>query len=363
MTERPYWYWLTGIPGIGPRKTERLLERFGTPEKVFRADPGQLKGIPGITGTDINKICSSRDEGTVKNLYSSLKKQGIRLITKQDEEYPEQLAHIYDAPWVLYVKGKPLQTQYPMVAVVGARGCSAYGETIAKKLGAELSQAGVIVVSGMAVGIDSFAHKGVLQEDGITYAVMGCGIDKCYPASGIDLYMKIQNRGAILSEYPPGYPSARGCFPMRNRIICGMCQAVVVVEARKRSGSLITADMALEQGKDVFVVPGRLGDALSEGCHHLLQEGAMILTNVADILESIDIGRNFIIKNSINKNYMLEKEEQMVYSNLRLEPLHINEIVYRCGLPFSTVQSALVKLEMRGRVREYAPGYYVHQDI
>ena len=120
MTERPYWYWLTGIPGIGPRKTERLLERFGTPEKVFRADPGQLKGIPGITGTDINKICSSRDEGTVKNLYSSLKKQGIRLITRQDEEYPEQLAHIYDAPWVLYVKGKPLQTQYPMVAVVGA---------------------------------------------------------------------------------------------------------------------------------------------------------------------------------------------------------------------------------------------------
>ncbi len=363
MTEKLYWYWLTGIPGIGPRKTEHLLERFGTPGRVFRARPGQLEGIPGITGTDINKICSSRDEEAVKKNYDSMERQGIRLITRQDSEYPEQLAHIYDAPWVLYVKGKPLQLQYPMVAVVGARECSAYGEAIAKKLGAELSRAGVIVVSGMAAGIDSFAHKGVLQNDGITYAVMGCGIDKCYPASGIDLYMRIQKRGAILSEYPPGYPSAKGCFPMRNRIICGMCQAVVVVEARKRSGSLITADMALEQGKDVFVVPGRLGDALSEGCHRLLQEGAIILTNVKDILENMDIGRNFIMKNLKIANYLLEKEEQMVYSNLRLEPLHINEIVYQCGLPFPTVQSALVKLEMRGRVCEYAPGYYVRQDI
>lgn len=363
MTSKQYWHWLAGIPGIGPRKTGWLLECFGTPEGVFRAKPEQMAKVSGISETDIHKICASRDEKSIIHSYMSLKKQKIRLITRQDPEYPEHLAHIYDAPWVLYVKGSPLQLQHPMVAVVGARGCSPYGETVAKKLGWELSQAGVIVVSGMAVGIDSFAHKGVLQNDGITYAVMGCGIDRCYPASGIDLYMKIQERGAILSEYPPGFPSVRGCFPMRNRIICGMCQAVVVVEARIRSGSLITADMALEQGKDVFAVPGRLGDALSEGCHHLLQEGATILTSVTDILDNIDIGRNFIINNSKNKNYVLEKEEQMVYSNLRLEPLHINEIVYQCGLPFSCVQSLLVKLELRGRVREYAPGYYVRQEM
>lgn len=363
MTEKQYWYWLTGTAGIGSRKTGRLLEWFDTPEKVFRAKPGQLAQVHGITAADVQRICSCRDEKIIIHSYDSLKKQGIRMLTRQDPEYPKQLAHIFDVPWVLYVKGKTLQIQYPMVAVVGARGCSPYGEAVARKLGSELSQAGVIVVSGMAVGIDSFAHKGVLQNDGITYAVMGCGIDRCYPASSIDLYMKIQKRGAILSEYPPGYPSVRGCFPMRNRIICGMCQAVVVVEARKRSGSLITADMALEQGKDVFVVPGRLGDSLSEGCHRLLQEGANVLTNVTDILENIHIGRNFLIKNSLNQNYLLEKEEQMVYSILRLEPLHINEIVYQCGLPFSRVQPLLVKLEMCGRVREYAPGYYVRQDI
>lgn len=212
---------------------------------------------------------------------------GIRMLRLQDEEYPERLREIPHPPKELYVLGEIPKERIPTVAIIGARDCSEYGSYVATVLGAAMGHSGVQVVSGMARGIDGIGQEAALDAGGSTYAVLGCGVDVCYPAKNRPLYEKLQTGGGILSEYPPGTPPLPGYFPARNRIVSGLADAVVVVEAREKSGTLITVDMALEQGREVYVVPGRVTDPLSKGCNRLMKLGAGILLNTEDFVEEL----------------------------------------------------------------------------
>lgn len=281
-----YWYWLCNIPGIGSIRIKRLLECFLTPEGVYHAGRQELEHCRSMTAANIAAVLNSRHEEKIYQDFIGLEKKGIVFLHKDSRNYPKRLEQLYDMPYGLYCKGRAVIEESAVVAVVGARACSEYGKRAAWTLSKEFARMGIAVVSGMAAGIDTAAHQGCIAGGGRTYAVLGCGVDICYPRENIQLYMDIQKNGCLLSEYTTGTPPAAGRFPVRNRIISGMADAVIVVEARKRSGSLITVDQALEQNKEVFVVPGRIGEALSEGCHELIKQGAQMITEPQDILQS-----------------------------------------------------------------------------
>ena len=265
----------------------------------------------------------------------------IRRLRRRDAEYPGLLAAIHDPPPALFVRGggsDELLSQ-PAVALVGARACSSYGGSVARSLGRELASAGLVVVSGMARGIDGEAHRGAL-EAGVTVAVLGCGIDRDYPAAHAELARRICERGLIVSEYEPGVEPAPWRFPARNRIIAGLCEATVVVEARERSGALITADFALEEGRDVLAVPGEITSALSAGTNALLRLGAVPITCAADVLEL------FHLAPAVPTSARLGPEAQGLLERLRDGALTADELVRSSGVGPATVAAALIELEL-----------------
>lgn len=229
MERKLYWYWLNNISGIGTKKIEALVTFFGEPERIYHADAAALEKVSMLCEKDITSLIESRNMNAIQNNYEILLKKGIRFLSRGDEEFPEKLQHIYNAPWGLYVRGKKLFNTRRSIAIVGARNCSVYGMHVAKGFAEKLARAGFVIISGMARGIDIWAHRGALQGGGITYAVLGSGIDVCYPPSHIETYMHIQESGTILSEYNIGYPSRQGNFPMRNRLISGLADAILVV--------------------------------------------------------------------------------------------------------------------------------------
>ncbi|PWU23196.1 MAG: DNA-protecting protein DprA, partial [Candidatus Rokuibacteriota bacterium] len=249
---------------------------------AFAAETGaHVLSEPG--GSRFRGFAAAFDE---RRYRAELAERGVRWVARGDASFPTALAAIFDAPVGLFVRGEPSfgLLDRPAVAVVGARSCSAYGSHAARLLGRELAAAGLVVVSGLARGIDGEAHRGALEAGGATVAVLGCGVDRDYPAAHADLARRIAVSGLIVSEYAPGVEPAPWRFPARNRIIAGLCQATVVVEARERSGALITADLALEEGREVFAVPGEITSTLSAGTNHLLRQGATPVTAVADVL-------------------------------------------------------------------------------
>jgi DNA processing protein len=282
-----------------------------------------------------------------------LEARDLRWVARSDPAFPGRLAGIHDPPPGLFVRGSaPLDLlQRPTVAVVGARACSAYGTQVAAALGRELSAAGALVVSGLARGVDAAAHCGAL-ETGTTVAVLGCGIDRDYPRAHTDLARRIAESGLILSEYPPGVEPAPWRFPARNRIVAGLCDATVVVEARARSGALITADLALDEGRDVLAVPGEITSALSAGSNGLLRLGAVPVTSVADVLEVLGIepvpatGRACSVDD-------LPLAAGAVLAHVGAAPVGVDELVHATGLDASAVSAALVELELRGLVEEH----------
>lgn len=250
----------------------------------------------------------------MRDIYN--RKNSIQWIQQEDIEYPEKLRPYKGMPKTLYVLGGLPDPSRPSVAVVGARRSTSYGDNIARQFSAELAANGIQIISGLAWGIDTAAHTGALEGGGETYAVMGCGVDVCYPAGNRKLYDWIlqERRGGIISEQEPGRPPLAGFFPARNRIISGLADLVLVVEAREKSGSLITADQALEQGKDVYVVPGRITDELSRGCLNLLKQGAGLADSPETLLEALHMTKNGRCKNSKNEKVLLAKDENIVYS-------------------------------------------------
>ncbi len=291
---------------------------------------------------------------------TSKQRDGIQYIQQNHAAYPQKLLCSKGMPKGLYVLGKLPDKTRKSVAIVGARRSSAYGNQIAKSFAKELAGAGVQIISGMAWGIDGKAHEGALEGGGDTYAVLGCGVDICYPSGHRKIYEAMIQRGGILSEQPPGMPPMAGHFPARNRIISALSDLVLVVEAKERSGSLITADLALEQGKDVFAVPGRIGDEMSKGCLNLIKQGAGLADSPLVLLEALGIKRNVSEK---SVKIVLEKNEDIVYSWIRLQPVSLEELVKKTGFGSREVLFALVGLELKGCIREMQKNQYVRTDL
>ena len=281
------------------------------------------------------------------------------LLTPQDPEYPAALRAIADPPQTLYVRGRLVEADRMAVAVVGARRASPYGVAVAEWLGRELARNGVTVVSGLARGIDAAAHRGALQGGGRTIAVLGCGVDIIYPPEHGRLVAQITGAGAVLSEYPPGTPPLKHQFPRRNRLISGLALGVVVVEGREDSGALITADCALDQGREVFAVPGPVFAQTSVLPHRLLQQGAKLATTVEDILEELHLPMRPVLTPSV----ALIGAQAAVYAQLTLDPQHIDVVALRSGLPIAEVARTIVALELQGMVRALAGQRYVRATL
>lgn len=300
MDEKIYVNWFYHIEGVGRKGIDKILKGGLLPNEIYALSSAELekylKNICFFTEKDARKILVGflklKKEKSAENIWTKLKSCGIEMYLQSDVGYPARLKEIVDAPAVLYVKGDVSRmneawVNRPSVAVIGARDCSQYGKAVAAEIGKECALRGINLVSGMARGVDGIAQEAALKEGGIVAAVLGSGVDVCYPASNSRLYQEILQKGAVYSEYVPGTLAKANHFPPRNRIISGMADKVIVVEAKEKSGTLITVDMALEQGRDVCAVPGRITDAMSKGCHRLICQGADILYNIEETLSQI----------------------------------------------------------------------------
>ena len=353
-----YWHWLCGVEKLSPEKKIRLLRFMPDPERLYNIEEKELTGQNILTPREMVLFLDSRKDtdGIWKN-YDRMKEKGIRLITLEDREYPRKLFHIYGPPCGLYVKGRLPSEHEKSAAIVGARKCSLYGKEMARRTGRILAAADIQVISGMAAGIDRAAHEGAM-ETGVTFAILGCGTDQCYPIENYDIYSQIPVIGGLISEFPPGSRPEGWHFPQRNRLISGLSDLVAVIEARKRSGSLITAEYALDQGKEVFALPGMVTDPLSEGCHQLIQSGAGLLASPENILEILAPDRKIELKSSKEIEMGLVFVEKKVYSGLDLRPRSLEEIARRSGLSVRETAQALVQLEIRGLIKRTEWNYY-----
>lgn len=284
MAALKYWVWLATLPGLGTRTRLQLLEHFDSPEDIYYADEGELLLTPDITKAQAALLADKSLERT-EQVLADCARDGQFILTMGDSLYPNRLRTIFDPPILLYGKGAlPMFDDEVAVTVVGTRSCTPYGVRAASQLGYELARQGGLVISGLAKGIDGAAHQGALRAGGFTAAVLGGGVDVIYPPENRRLYEDIAATGVLLSEYPPGTEPRGGHFPVRNRIISGLSLAVVVVEAPEKSGALITANTALEQGRDVFAVPGPINAASSRGCNQLIRDGAGLVMEAWDVL-------------------------------------------------------------------------------
>lgn len=286
-TEESRWYsyWLCSIPGVGNRTIERLLALCGSPEAVYHASDEVWEEVGKKKFAEVVRV--HRETWELEKNYRDMQESGIHFLLQEDAEYPNRLREIPDAPFALFVKGKVPEEDCLAVAVIGARDCSEYGSFVANELGQCLGENGIQVISGMARGIDGISQKAALRAGGISFGVLGSGVDICYPKQNRELYDRLLEQGGILSEYVPGTMPRPQNFPPRNRIVSGLADAVVVIEARNKSGTLITVDMALEQGREVYVVPGRVTDRLSDGCNKLIKQGAEIFLSPTEFLDEI----------------------------------------------------------------------------
>ena len=354
-----YEYWLSAIRPLSDKKKRLLREEYGDGKTIYNIEEIHLRFLNFLESRDVDTILRSKKEWEIEKCWEKLQEQGIRMIPYFSEEYPKKLTNISQPPYALYVKGSLPRENQVSVAIVGARRCTHYGEQIALEYGEALASEGIQIISGMARGIDGAGQRGALNAGGATYGVLGCGVDICYPRENIGLYMDIQQKGGIISEQIPGQPPLPAYFPERNRIISGLADVVLVIEAKEKSGSLITADMALEQGKDVYALPGPVTSSMSQGCHRLIRQGAGILISPEDLL--IELGINIVNQGQIiDKNEkVLESTENMVYSCLGLFPKGMSQLLEETGLNVQELLEQLITLEMKGYVKEISKYYYV----
>ncbi len=344
------------IDGLGSVRTNSLFKHFGSVEKIFKVNEDDLKGIE-----DIGPIMAARIPQAIKeiNLTKELdliKKHGVKVITFLDKDYPENLKNIYDPPVVLYVKGKILPEDKLAIAIVGSRLASFYGLQTAERLGFELASRGVTIVSGLARGVDSSGHKGALKAKGRTLAILGSGLANIYPEEHKDLAEKISESGAVISEFPMATIPDKGNFPKRNRIISGLSLGVVCVEAAEKSGALITCDCALEQGREVFAVPGKVDSMTSKGTNKLIKQGAKLAQGVEDILEELNLSdfgsRQDGDFRSRTKSSGLDKNESLVYTLLSSDPKYIDDICRESGIALNRIAKILLDLEIKKFIKQ-----------
>ena len=284
LEKKKYWIWLSCVKGLGSIRKQILLNRYKTPERIYNLKKEEILQIKGFNEILAENIICKENKENIEKQIEFLQKEDVKMITIEDKEYPKTLKTIYDYPICLYVKGNETILDTPSIGIVGCRESSSYGETVAQYFAYHLSKRKVTIISGLAKGIDSQAHIGTLKAKGITIGVVGNGLDMVYPKENEYLYDKIvEEHGAIISEYPLGTKPEKINFPARNRIISGMSKGIIVVEAKKKSGTLITVDFALEQGKNVYVVPGNIDKMNSIGTNDLIKQGAQIVTSYKDI--------------------------------------------------------------------------------
>jgi DNA processing protein len=362
MDDKLYWLALNMVPGVGPITYHNLLVRFHDPERVFAASTRELAAAVGIGEKTILAI---KEFPAEKMAVEELKKAtdlGVDIVTVRDPEYPKNLLQIYDPPPILYVRGERGGRDPLMIAIVGSRSGSSYGRAVTRRISKELASAGVTVVSGMARGIDTYAHLGALEVGGSTIAVFGCGIDVIYPPENKKLFTDIINHGAVISEFSLSTPPEGKHFPRRNRIISGVSLGVVIVEATADSGSLITASHALEQGREVFAVPGNVGMATSKGTNRLIKQGAKLVEDAQDILTEV-LPQYVPPKNGgrIKKDDLpsLSDAEANIFHILSDTPLHIDEISRLSQLEIQRVSTILLALELKGVISQLGGKMFV----
>ena len=312
--EEIYYYWLHNVPGIGRQTYQKLLQ-YVTPKELYEGGGEKVKHL--LRENQKENILDSIKNYNISKEWEILQKRKIEVLGLLEKTYPEKLCQINDPPPVLYCKGKKEILNKPSVAVVGARGCSNYGSLMAKELGRQLATMGIVVVSGMARGVDSICQTACLEAGGESIGVLGSGVEVCYPPENKWLFEELQIKGALVSENLPYTKPTPGLFPLRNRIISGLADIVVVVQAREKSGTLITVDMALEQGKEVYAIPGRITDELSKGCNRLLKQGAGMIYSIEDFL--MEICPQLQVK--------YEREREEIAPNLSVEEKAVLKIV------------------------------------
>jgi len=357
------WFTLKSVPGVGRYLFKRLIEHFDSPQGVLAAPIENLSQVEGLTPRLARKIKNHQLPDGVKKDIELVRRKRIRIITMADPDYPSLLLQLPDPPPFLYLRGS-IDPQANYISVVGSRNATAYGLSTARRLSADLASRGLTVVSGMALGIDTAAHEGALQVKGNTVAVLGSGLERIYPAGNRKLCRLITENGAVITEFPMCTEPEAHNFPVRNRIISGMSLGTVVVEASRRSGSLITARLAAEQNREVFAVPGSIQSFKSIGTHTLIKQGAKLVENAQDILEEITgtcpatanpAGPEKKTEHATEQLPLLSDEETRVYRALEAYPVHIDKLIRKTAIPSGRLSSTLLQLELKGIVRQ-SPG-------
>jgi DNA processing protein len=344
------------VSGVGPRLWQALIARFGTPQAVLAAPPSVLRDVPGIGPKLSQKIAAANSEIDADAEIALCHDNGIEILTRGHPAYPRSLAEIPDPPALLFMQGTIQAADSLAIAIVGSRHATHYGLTQAERLAGSLARAGLTIISGLARGIDSAAHRGALAAGGRTLAILGSGVLNIYPPENCELAFDVRKRGALISEAPPRGEPLSGAFPQRNRIISGMSLGVLVVEASARSGALITARHASEQGRDVFAVPGRVDSRMSQGCHRLIRDGAKLVETADDILEELG---PLVAATSTRDGQvvhhpaelLLNEPEQKVLAAVDSSPTTIDHIIATSQLPAPQVLSTISVLEMRRLLR------------
>jgi DNA processing protein len=359
--EELHWIGLKAVPGIGNVTFRRLLERFETPEAALSAPPAALAGVRGVTPAILEAIGKTSWRAFAEAECFRLATSGARIVTFTSADYPKSLFEIPDPPPFLYVRGE-LRCHEAAVAIVGSRRATAYGLQTTTRLAGALAGQGVAVISGMARGVDTAAHKGALAAGGRTIGVLGCGIDMVYPPENRKLFQEMAEKGCLVSEFPLGTLPLAENFPRRNRIISGLSRGVLVVEAAENSGSLITAQYALEHGRDVFAVPGNISFATNRGSNRLIKQGAKLVDCVDDILEELP-GFGTLPgaagpQSPSLRSFSLTPKEAAIYELLARSPLHIDDIIAQTELTAGEVSSMLLHLELKGAITPLPGTHY-----
>ena len=356
------WLILKNIPGIGNHLFKRLLDKWKSPEIILKQSMDKFASIQGISERVAKEICKKNSATKAQKEIERARQFGITILCMNDEQYPPLLRQIPDPPPILYVYGQLIPSD-TCIAIVGSRSSTTYGESFTRSLAKDLSHNQVTVVSGMARGIDTAAHKGALDANGRTVAVMGCGLETVYPGENKALFHSIaKNNGAVISEFSMGAKPEAYHFPSRNRIISGMSMGTIVVEAGNKSGSLITARLALEQNRQVFAVPGQVHSQMTEGTHRLIKEGAKLVENSQDVLEDLGPFLNAHLQVSEKKPTTRENElpqmdpgEKLIWDQLTFEPQYIDDIQHNLDISTSNLSVQLLQMEMKGLVEQH-PG-------
>lgn len=352
-----YWIGFNLVKGIGPVRLKKLLSVFGDAKTAWLAPADQLEEA-GLSHKLVNRLLKIRERESLDQLWQKMQEQEINILTWEDEAYPARLREIHRSPPVLYLRGEIKREDEWAVAIVGTRHFTSYGRQVTERVAGTLARNGVTIISGLARGIDGIAHRAALEAGGRTLAVLGNGVDVVYPPEHRGLAQEMMAQGALISDYSPGTPPDGSNFPPRNRIISGLAKAVLVIEAGQRSGAIITANYAVEQGREVFAAPGNIFAPKSKGCNQLIKKGAHPLLDAQDVLELLDMTQ-IAEQKMARKVLPSNPTEATLFKALGLEPVHVDDISAQIDMPVEEVTSTLALMELKGMVRKVSGMQYM----